>query len=82
MCIYDILSEHVAKSTTVQETHYLPRHFSRKACEGKKLNSEPTTSVMITGISSECNFPLLPGFCMSLMFVSVASATIDPHEIA
>ena len=35
--------------STVQETHWLPRRLSRKACEGKKPNSETTTSVMITG---------------------------------
>ena len=73
---------------------YLSHCLSRKACEGKKPNSESTTS---TGtISSQessslviyrplnCKCPLLPGFCIvhpkTLVFVSVANVMTDMHR--
>ena len=70
-----------------------PHHLCCKACEGKKLNSESTTSVMITGtISSHESSSLaicrLSAHCClfwyslskMLAFVSVANAMIDTHR--
>ena len=49
MHIYDILSEHIAKSINCPRNSLaLSCRLSRKACEGKKPNSESATSVMIT----------------------------------